>query len=156
MAMDDLEKYILEQAKIEVDYTRSWPNKLLAFYVAINFGLAGAFLAFASRDKGPATVPDCAKLLITLGVVVLFIWTIWLLRRNHLSYLDYRNIQIQFQLNHLEKTHKEKFLLPNSWFRLNERNIFERGQGWGYYGFTTILVTAITIAAVWGSKYLTP
>jgi hypothetical protein len=34
MAMDDLEKYILEQAKIEVDYTRSWPNKLLAFYVA--------------------------------------------------------------------------------------------------------------------------
>lgn len=152
--MNDLEKYILEQAKIEVDYTRSWPNKLLAFYVAINFGLAGSFLAFAGRDKGPATVPVCAKVLITLGVSALFFWTVWLLIRNHLSYLDYRNIQIQFQRNYLEKTHKDKFLLPNNWFKLNERNIFERGQGWAYYGFTTVLVTAITIAAVWGSNYL--
>ncbi len=152
--MDDLEKYIFEQVKIEVDYTRSWPNKLLAFYVAINFGLAGSFLAFSSRDKGLAAVPDSAKLLIILGVAVLFFWTIWLLIRNHLSYIDYRNIQIQFQIDHLEKTHKEKFLLPKIWFRLNDRNIFARGQGWGYYGFITVLVTAITIATVWGSKYL--
>jgi hypothetical protein len=152
--MDDLEKYILEQANIEVEYTRSWPNKLLAFYVAINFGLAGSFLAFASRDKGPATVPVCAKTLITIGIAILFFWTMWLLIKNHLSYLDYRNVQIKFQKKHLEKAHKDEFLLPKNWFELNVRNIFVRGQGWGYYGFITVLVTAITMAVVWGSSYL--
>jgi hypothetical protein len=152
--MDELEKYILGQAETEVEYTRSWPNKLLAFYVAINFGLAGSLVALASREKNQIKISDCGALLITLGIAGFFIWTVWLLIRNHLSYLQYRNVQIQFQRDNLEKTHKEKFLLPDNWFRLNRINIFERGQGWLFYFFTTVLVTAISIWAVWGSKYL--
>jgi len=152
--MSELENYILEQANIEVEYTRSWPNQLLAFYVAINFGVSGAFLAFANGGSSAVSVPDCMKLLLTIGVAVMFIWTIWLLIKNHLSYLDYRNVQIKFQRKHLEGTHKAEYLLPESWFRLNDRNVIERGLGWGFYGFTVVLVTAITIATVWGNKYL--
>src|SRR5436189_6457568 len=37
--LNDVEKHVLEQAKIEVDHTRSWPPKILAFYVAINLSL---------------------------------------------------------------------------------------------------------------------
>lgn len=151
--MDDLEKYILGQAETEVEYTRSWPNKLLAFYVAINFGLAGSLVALASREKA-IKISDCDALLITLGIAGFFVWTAYLLVRNHFSYLEYRNIQIKFQKENLEKTHKEKFLLPENWFILNRRSIFARGQGWLFYFFTTVLVTAISIWAVWGSKYL--
>lgn len=151
--MDDLERYILEQAKIEVEYTRSWPNKLLAFYVAINFGLAGSLLALASQED-PVKISDCGALLITLGIASLLVWTVSLLVRNHLSYLQYRNIQIQFQKVNLEKTHKKKFLLPDNWFKLNKINIFVRGQGWMFYFFTTVLVAAIAVSAVWGSKYV--
>lgn len=151
--MDELEKYILEHAKIEVEYTRSWPNKLLAFYVAINFGLAGSLLALANQ-KDANKISDCGALLITLGIAGFFIWTISLLVRNHLSYLRYRNIQIQFQKDNLEKTYKEKFSLPDNWFKLNVINIFERCQGWMFYFFTTVFVAAITVFAVWGSKYV--
>jgi hypothetical protein len=41
----DAQKYIIEQAKIEVEHTRSWPTKVMAFYVAINFGLVGSLIA---------------------------------------------------------------------------------------------------------------
>jgi hypothetical protein len=147
-AMDDQEKYILEQANIEVEYTRSWPNQLLAFYVAINFGVSGAFLAFANGVNSAISVPDYMKVLLTLGVAVMCIWTIRLLIKNHLSYLVYRNVQIAFQKKHLE-VHKTEYSLPSSWFRPNKINIRERGLGWGFYGFTVVLVTVITFVTIW-------
>lgn len=54
--MEDLDKYVLEQAKIEVEHTRSWPKKILAFYVAINAGVVSALFAITSRSKNPLSV----------------------------------------------------------------------------------------------------
>ena len=149
MDIEDLDKYILEQAKIEVEYTRSWPNKLLAFYVAINFGVAGSLLTLATREK-PVHVPPCGNILITLVALAFFVWTVTLLIRNHLSYLRHRNLQIKFQIDHSEEINKRKYEPPEDWFQLNEISIFKcRRLGWVFYFFTTVLVTALTIMAIW-------
>lgn len=150
--MDDLEKYILEQAKIEVDYTRAWPNKLLAFYVAINFGLAGSLIVLAIQAKSLFQITFCWRTIITFFVTVFWFWTVSLLIRNHLSYLRYRNIQIKFQQDNFEKKQKDKFLLPKDWFKLNKISPCTRWRGWCFYLFTTVLVAALTIASIWGSR----
>ena len=153
MEIDDLDKYVLEKAEIEVEYTRSWPNKLLAFYVAINFGVAGSLLTLAGRTS-PVLVPTCWNIIITLIAVIFFIWTFSLLVKNHRSYLRHRNLQIQFQNQHSEEIKERKYEPPKDWFQVNEISISERWQGWCFYLFVTVIVTALTIATIWTARFL--
>lgn len=95
--MDDLDKYVLEQAKTEVEHTRSWPTKILAFYVAINVGIVTALFAITDRSINRLHVPCWVKILITIVILGLLAWAFVLLKKNHTSYLRYRNIQVRFQ-----------------------------------------------------------
>ena len=104
--MDDLDKYVLEQAKIEVEHTRSWPAKILAFYVATIAGIVTAVFSITSRTQNQLYVPQCVKILLTAAIAVLLLWAFVLLRKNHLSYLRYRNVQVRFQMNNHEELNR--------------------------------------------------
>jgi hypothetical protein len=146
MGQEELLKYILDQAKTEVEHTRSWPTKIMAFYVTINFGIVWALLSLTGRTH-PFEVPCSAKLFITFFVVWLFVWAAFVLGENHLSYLRHRNIQIRFQIEQLEK-HKDKYAMPQDWFSLNEISLFVR-KGWWFYLYLIFLVLVLTIAGIW-------
>jgi hypothetical protein len=146
--VDDSDKYVLEQAKIEVDHTRSWPTKILAFYVAINFGLVASLAGFASRTTSPAAVSVCAKVLITIALAGMFLWSLALLVKNHLNYLRHRNVQVRFQQEHLQKD-RDRLGLPTDWFRVNEVSVGTRALGWCFYLYVMILVTALALAGLW-------
>lgn len=146
MQEDYVQNYILEQAKIEVENTRTWPTKVMGFYVAINFGLVASLIAL-QKDVSSFTLPCWSKVLLALLIFSLSIWVGVILGRNHLNYLKYRNLQINFQILHL-KSLKEKYGLPEEWFKVNEVSLFWRFLGWGFYLYIVIMITLLVWAAI--------
>jgi hypothetical protein len=147
-AVDDLEKYVLEQAKTEVEHTRSWPTKILAFYVAINAGIVTTLFAITGRSVNPLSVPCWAKAVITVAILFLLAWAFYLLQKNHRSYLQYRKLQVQFQQANKVEIEK-RFTVPPEWFRDIEVRLGTRWQGWSFYFYLVVLVAAFGIAGVW-------
>jgi len=146
--VDDLDKYILEQVKIEVEHTRSWPTKILAFYVAINAGIVTALFTITGRSANTLHVPCFAKVLITVAILGLLVWAAVLLQKNHKTYLRHRNIQVQFQKANSEEI-KKRFTVPDDWFLDNELSLSTRGWGWSFYFYIMLLVTVFGLAGVW-------
>lgn len=140
MSEHQLENYILEQAKIEVEHTRSWPTKVMAFYVAINFGLIGSLLTI-KRELPEHTVDSRIMVFFFICYVVLAGWVVFLLIKNHQNYLRYRNIQVAFQKIYLEKNYKELYGLPDIWFEKNKISITHRFWGWGFYLYIVFMIT---------------
>ena len=147
-AVDDLDKFVLEQAKIEVEHTRSWPTKILAFYVAINAGVVTTLFAITGRSVNPLSVPWWAKAVITAAILFLLVWALYLLQKNHKTYLQYRKLQVQFQQANKLETEK-RFSVPPEWFRDIEVSLGTRWQGWSFYFYLVVLVGAFGIAGVW-------
>lgn len=146
--MDDLDNYVLEQSKIEVEHTRFWPTKILAFYVAMNAGVVTALFSITTLNKNPLYVPICVKLFIMIAILSLLFWAFILLKKNHINYLKYRNIQIHFQKDN-EKVLKERFPVPGEWFLLNELSLLKSWEGWSFYFYLMVLVTALALIGVW-------
>ena len=65
-----IEKYIIDQANIEIEHVRSWPTKVMAFYTAINFGIIGAVIALQKTDP-PVQLSYCIKTAITSMILFL-------------------------------------------------------------------------------------
>jgi hypothetical protein len=147
-ALDDLEKYVLEQAKTEVEHTRSWPTKILAFYVAINAGIVTTLFTVTGRSVNPLSVPYWAKVVITVAILCLLAWAFYLLQKNHKTYLQHRKIQVQFQQANKHEI-EERFAVPYEWFRDIEVSLGTRWQGWSFYLYLVVLVAALGIAGVW-------
>lgn len=147
-AVDDLDKYVLEQAKIEVEHTRSWPTKILAFYVAINAGVVTTLFAITGRSVNPLSVPWWAKTVITAAILSLLVWALYLLQKNHKTYLQHRKLQVQFQqANKVEI--ENRFSVPPEWLRDIEVSLGTRWQGWSFYFYLVVLVAAFGMAGVW-------
>ncbi|MGA7750312.1 MAG: hypothetical protein WCA63_09205 [Gallionella sp.] len=148
--MDDLEKYVLEQAKTEVEHTRSWPTKILAFYVAINAGVVTTLFALTGRSTNPLSVPCWVKTFITVAILVLMAWAFYLLQKNHKTYLGHRKLQVQFQqANKLEI--EKRFTVPPEWFQSIEVSLGSRWQGWSFYVYLVVLIATFGIVGVWAS-----
>ncbi len=146
--MDDLEKYVLEQAKTEVEHTRSWPTKILAFYLTINAGVVTTLFSITGRSVNPLPVPCWAKTVITFAILCLLTWLFYLLQKNHRTYLQHRKLQVQFQqANKLDI--ESRFTVPPEWFRDIEVSLGTRWQGWCFYLYLVVLVAAFGIAGVW-------
>jgi hypothetical protein len=148
--MDDLDKYVLEQAKTEVEHTRSWPTKILAFYIALNAGVVTTLLTLSGRTTNPVYVPTFAKLLLSVAVLGLLIWAWLLLVKNHRSYLQHRNLQIKFQMDNAA-TLKEKYPIPTQWLSLQEVNLSTRWLGWSFYLYLLIVVAILGLTGIWVS-----
>jgi hypothetical protein len=150
MNMNDIEKYVLEQAKTEVEHTRSWPTNILAFYVAINAGLVTTLFALANRSLNPHTAPCWAKAVITVAVLVLLAWVFYLLQKNHRTYLAHRKLQVQFQQANKAEIEKQ-FTPPPEWFADIDTRLGTRWQGWSFYFYLVVLVSTFSIIGVWVS-----
>jgi hypothetical protein len=150
MEMNDIDKYVLEQAKIEVEHTRSWPTKILAFYVALNAGLVTTLFALANRSPNSYTTPCWAKASITVVVLVLLVWVFYLLQKNHKTYLGHRKLQVQFQQANKAEIEKQ-FTPPSEWFADIDTCLSTRWQGWSFYFYLVVLVSMFSIIGVWVS-----
>jgi hypothetical protein len=99
-------KYILDQVNIEIDHIRSWPTKIMAFYVAINFGIISVIIAI-QKFNPPVQLPFYLKTAITI-VIIFFtlriLRTLWNLNTN---YITQRNLQIDLQKKYLIKINKK-------------------------------------------------
>jgi hypothetical protein len=149
--VDDLDKYILEQAKTEVEHTRSWPTKVLAFYVAINAAVVTGMFSLAARCTSSPAVSGAVRWLLTLILLALAMWSWTLLVRNHRSYLTHRNIQVRHQLANRSEIEKRGHPVPPDWFLENPISWRTRLQGWGFYAFLVAFVAALSISGVWVS-----
>jgi len=148
--VDEIDKYVLEQAKIEVEHTRSWPTKILAFYVAINAGVVTALFSLANRSTDPLRASMCVKALLTTAIVTLSIWALVLLAKNHRSYLRHRAVQVQFQLANTEAI-TAKYAVPFEWLSPVEATLGTRALGWGFYAYLVLLVAVLGVVGVWVS-----
>jgi hypothetical protein len=157
MEKPDIEKYILEQAKIEVEHNRSWPTKVLAFYAALNFGIVAALNSLSSFREQTAINTMCKNtivftavcaILITIGAIVIVIYTYkrsyWQLKNNHKNYLAHRKIQVAFQLE-WENEFKDRFQLPEDWFKPIVAGENTRAEGWKFYRNLMRLIVGFTI-----------
>ena len=146
--MDDLDKYVLEQAKIEVEHTRSWPTKILAFYVAINAGIVTAVFSLTGRTQNPVSISPCVRLLLAGAMLSVLVWAIFLLAKNHKNYLRNRNFLVHFQTAN-KKALEEKFAVPTEWVLPYEVSLLTRWSGRGFYEFLVCLLAILGIAGVW-------
>jgi hypothetical protein len=142
----DIQKLVLAQATTEVEHNRSWPTRIMAFYIAINFGIATALIALRSDI---CSLESCvAKPVITIAVIILAAWTLKILWSNHRNYLKYRNLQIFNQKKFLE-TRKDEFGIPDDWFMPLENRASNRFFGWGFYAYIVVMTTALLIVGMW-------
>ena len=142
----DIQKYVLAQASAEVEHYRSWSTKILAFYIAINFGIATALIALRSDI---CSVESCnAKPVIAVAALILAVWTLGVLWRNHRNYLKYRNLQVFNQKKLLEKR-REEFGIPDDWFKPLKICASTRFWGWSFYAFIVVMTTALLIVGMW-------
>lgn len=143
----DIQKYILNQATTEVEHNRSWPTKAMAFYIAINFGLATALIALR-KDICPLDLPCIAKTVITVALLILAAWVLRVLWNNHKNYLKYRNVQIFNQKKILENR-KDDFGIPDDWFKSLDERASTRFFGWGLYAYMVVMTTALVLVGMW-------
>jgi hypothetical protein len=142
----DIQKLVLAQASTEVEHNRSWLTKIMAFYIAINFGIATALIALRSDI---CSLESCvAKPVITIAVLILAVWTLGILWRNHRNYLKYRNLQVFNQKKLLEKR-RDEFGIPDDWLAPLENRASNRFFGWGFYAYIVVMTTALLIAGMW-------
>ncbi len=150
----DIQKYINDQANIEVENSRTWPTKVMVFYVAINFGIIGGVIAM--KNLNPSFLIPCwVKFIVTFLIVILAIWVLRILKKTHINYLIYRNMQIDLQTK-LFKDKQEEYNLPDYWFKKHKVSVLERWHGTGLYAYIVLLVTVLVVAGIFtiGSNQL--
>ena len=144
--MNEWERYILEQAKIEIDHTRSWPTKALAFYVTTNFGLVGSLIGL--RKTAHSLDLQCwVKVALILLICTLSAWAVAMLVRNHHNYLIYRNLQIRFQVLHSQEL-RNGYQLPPEWFEPNDVRPLSRFIGWGVYLCIVVIIWLLSTTGI--------
>ncbi|HTN95207.1 MAG TPA: hypothetical protein VMJ33_11550 [Gallionella sp.] len=146
MDESDIQKYVLAQATTEVEHNRSWPIKVMAFYVAIIFGIAAALIALRSDICSVESCP--AKPVIGVAVLILAVWTLGILWKTHKNYLKYRNLQVFNQKKLLEKR-KDEFGIPDQWFKPLKIRASTRFWGWGFYACIVVMTAALLIIGMW-------
>lgn len=130
----------------ELNRCRDWPVKVLAFASALYAGLIG-FVTLKSENQNVLV-----SLKIGLSVVVIWFsfYIITILKKQHLEYLKYRNIQIRLQ----------KKLDIHAWTVNNEKifTAYEKelpvktttnALGWKFYRLYVITITSFAIVSLW-------
>lgn len=143
----DIQKYVLNQAATEIEHNRSWPTKVMAFYIAINFGLATALISLR-KEICPFDLSCLAKTGITIALLILSVWVLRVLWSNHKNYLKYRNVQVINQKKILEKS-KDDLGIPDDWFKSLDERGSTRFFGWGLYAYIVVMTTSVVLVGMW-------
>ena len=149
--MTDEEKYVLDQAAKEVEHCRSWPTKVMAFFIAINFGVVAGLAALLSNNLAVRLPISMAGKQVLIGaLLVLAGWVVGILIRNHNNYLKYRELQVSVQ-SEVFAEGPARDGLPSEWFSEVGSSPLNRFWGYGLYVYIVLFVTLLTIAAVQGA-----
>ncbi len=144
---EDKEKYILDQANIEIEQVRSWPTKVMAFYVAINFGIIGAVISL-QKSNPPVQLSCCIKTVITIIVFVLTFCMLCILCRSNRNYITHRELQIDLQKKLFNEDERKEYNLPSSWFEKKKGCSCIKYPGWLFYVCFVILVTILVVIGI--------
>lgn len=147
MEKPDEIKYILDQVNIEIDHIRAWPTKIMAFYVAINFGIISVIIALQKFDT-PVLLPFYIKTAIAIVIVFItlrILRTLWNLNTN---YIIQRNLQIDLQNKIFNKDKQKEYNLPSFWFKKKEGCSCIKYPGWLIYVYFLILILCLMIIGI--------
>ncbi len=148
MEETDKKKYILDQINIEIENVRSWPTKVMAFYVAINFGIISAVIAL-QKFNPPVQLSCCIKTAITIIVFVLTFCMLYILRRSNKNYITHRNLQIDLQEKLFNEDERKEYNLPSFWFEKKRGCSCRKYPGWLFYVCFVILITILVLMGIW-------
>lgn len=146
--MTGQQEYALEQASKEVEHCRSWPMRVMAFFVAINFGVAAGLATSLNTSLGARLpISMAGKYVLIVALLVLAVWVIGILIRNNFNYQKYRAVQVLVQSAVFpEGPARDGF--PPEWFSESASSPLHRFWGYGLYVYMVVFVTVLTIAFV--------
>ena len=147
MEESDKLRYIQCQVNFEIEYIRSWPTKVMAFYVAINFGIISAVIAL-QKFNPPAQLHWGMKVVLTIIVVILASWMLRILCKSNNNYIDNRNLQIDLQKKLFNEAERKEYKLPKSWFKKREGRNCRKYPGWLFYVFVLIIVAGLVVTGI--------
>ena len=147
MEETDKKRYIQDQVNIEIEHIRSWPTKVMAFYVAINFGIISAVIAL-QKFNPPIQLSCCIKTTITIIVFVLTFWMLYILCKSNKNYIIHRELQIDLQEKLFNEDERAKYNLPSFWFVKKKRCSLLRYPGWLFYVCFVIIVTILMVIGI--------
>lgn len=149
MDKDEFEKLklIYETVYDELNRSRDWPIKIMAFTSAAYL----AMFSLLKLDNNHMKVGCEIKFIASIFLLALLILTILIIVRQHKNYLRYRNVQINLQ--NLMKIHdwetNGEEILPIKWKKQIEVSVSAGFVGWFFYAFYIFTIAIITGVLIW-------
>lgn len=142
------EKFIYDKVYDELNRSRDWPIKIMAFVSAIYLAIIG----LVELGQSSFQLTCLVKWIICMILFVFCFWTIVIIGRQHLNYLNYRNIQIRLQnrMGISDWSEGDNNVIPNNWAKEKRVSLITGFQGWGFYAIYVISICAIAIVLVIG------
>ncbi|MBM4055970.1 MAG: hypothetical protein FJ264_15160 [Planctomycetes bacterium] len=147
MEETDKKRYILDQSNIEIEHVRSWPTKVMAFYVTINFGIMSAVIALQKLDP-PIQLSYGVKTIITLIVFVLTFLMLYILCKSNKNYIIHRELQMDLQKKLFNDDERKEYRIPSFWFEKKECCNYIKYPGWLFYVCFVIIVTFLMVTGI--------
>lgn len=139
----DKEKFIYDKVLDELNRSRDWPIKVMTFSTAIYLALIGL-----TQIDNISLSPSGIKVII-MFLFMFWILTIWIIRRQHLNYLKYRNIQIRLQkkMGIYKMQNDSVDIFPEEWQKEKPVKVTTGFQGMFFYALyiSTVFVISVTL-----------
>ena len=143
-------KLMYDNVYDELNRSRDWPTKIMAFASAAYF----AMYSLIKFDGFCAGFIIWVKIALIVLIFLLTYITLYNIHNQHVRYKEYRDIQIQLQ-NQLKIHSWEangKPIFPKEWQKTNDEKAVEQkfGLGWHFYATYIIVLatTAITLVVL--------
>jgi len=135
-------KFIYDKVYDELNRSRDWPIKVLTFVSALYVTLLG----FTKIDKNSVELSFCMKWLIVVLMLIISIYTILIIIRQHKNYLKYRNIQIRLQkaMGIYEWKLDNETIFPLDMQNSVEEKTWSHFWGWLFYALYLIILTIMS------------
>ena len=143
-------KIMYDQIYDELNRSRDWPIKIMAFASAAYFGL----FSLIKLDPHSVKINCGIKFLISFLLLGLLAWTIVVINKQHKNYLRYRNVQIELQkimdIYTWKNEGNEIFDIGN-FGKIRHISLSEGWLGWGFYAGYLFIIFLITLMLIWGT-----
>lgn len=139
-------KFMYEKVYDELNRSRDWPIKVMAFVSGFFFLMIG-FINFSLAKVEVIRKYSC---LFTILVVSISIWTILIIWRQHCQYLIYRDIQrkLQKKMRIQDIKVNDVDVFPDEWTTTRTPKFFSGFQGWLFYVLYVFALGLITVLIV--------
>jgi hypothetical protein len=151
----DLKKFMYDKNYEELKLCRDWAIKVSAFTSAVYFGV----ITLANSESGKEIISGRNKGLILVFLSLFTLLGVWNICLRHLSYLEYRNIQIKLQndLGIHNWRDNDKEIFPAGWKNgidfnrevfSTKNGLFKNKSGYLFYVFYLITTFAVTVVVI--------